>query len=78
MPIYEYTHSESLGENCAQTFERVHGINERLEVCPVCSNPVHKLVSSFSHRSSVLATSNVKEKGFRRFRRKDKGVYEED
>ncbi len=78
MPIYEYTHSESVGESCSQTFEQVHGINERLELCPVCNNPVNKVVSHFSHRSSVLATSNVKEKGFRRFRRKDKGVYEED
>lgn len=78
MPIYDYTHSDRIGESCTQAFEQVHGITERLDVCPVCGHPVHKVASRFSHRSSVLATSNVKEKGFRRFRRKDKGVYEED
>ncbi len=78
MPIYEYAHSDVVGDGCLPTFEEVHGINERMEFCPLCCHPVHKVVSQFSYRANVLSTSNIKEKGFRRLRRKDKGVYEED
>lgn len=78
MPIYEYTHSKAIGDGCQRTFEEVHGLSERLELCPICHNPVHKVVSQFSYRANVLSASNIKEKGFRRLRRKDKGVYEED
>jgi predicted nucleic acid-binding Zn ribbon protein len=78
MPVYDYQHLESPGADCRPVFEHSHGINERLACCPICGVPVKKVVSRFSHHVDPLVTSNIKEKGFRRFRRRDKGVYEED
>jgi predicted nucleic acid-binding Zn ribbon protein len=78
MPVYEYEHIDEPAEGCTKTFELTHSIHIQMSHCPDCGLPITKIVSRFSHRKNVLSTSNIKEKGFRRLRRKDKGVYEED
>ena len=78
MPIYDYEHIDETGPDCTPQFELAHSISEKLESCPRCGKPIRKLVSRFSHHKNVLGTANIKEKGFTRLRRKDKGVYEAD
>ncbi len=78
MPIYDYEHLDKIGEGCDAQFELAHSMSEAVENCPACGNPIRKIVSRFSHHKNVLSTSNIKEKGFTRLRRKDKGVYEAD
>jgi predicted nucleic acid-binding Zn ribbon protein len=78
MPIYDYEHVDAPGPGCEACFEHVHGMNERLEQCPRCGGAVRKVVSRFAKGRDVLGSANIREKGFRRFRRKEKGVYEED
>ena len=78
MPVYEYEHLGIPPEGCPKIIELTHSIHTRLAHCPDCGHPITKIVSRFAYRKDVLSTSNIKEKGFRRLRRKDKGVYEED
>ena len=49
-----------------------------LETCPVCSKPVEKIFSAVAGKVNKLATSNIKNQGFTRWVRRDKGVYEKD
>jgi len=78
LPVYDYEHSDRKGPECDERFELAHSINEKITVCPICGHPVRKIVSRFSHHRNILATSRLKEHGFKRMRRRDKGVYEED
>lgn len=78
MPVYDYEHTTEPGAACKLRVELTHSIHEQLAHCPVCGQPIRKIVSRFTHRKNILSSSNIKEKGFRRFRRRDKGVYEED
>lgn len=78
MPVYDYEHSDETGPDCKTQFELAHPMSQTVEDCPKCGHPVRKIVSRFSHHKNVLSTSNIKEKGFTRLRRKDKGVYEAD
>ncbi len=48
MPIYEYqaTNSDPACENCRRPFELLQKVNdEPLSNCPVCGNPVIKIIS---------------------------------
>ena len=78
MPLYDYEHIDPPPPGCTPIFELAHSISESCSKCPRCGRPVKKIVSSFAHSKDVLSNSNIKEKGFRRLRRRDKGVYEED
>ena len=78
MPVYDYRHENEKGPRCEDPFELTHAMSKTIESCPVCGFRVVKCVSSFSHRKNIFAPSNLKEKGFKRLRRRDKGVYEED
>ncbi len=77
MPLYLYSH-ENVSGTCEDPFEVLARPGETLTNCPRCGCPVHKVPASFTATRDVLATSNIKEKGFQRLRRRDKGVYEED
>jgi predicted nucleic acid-binding Zn ribbon protein len=78
MPVYDYEHTSTPGDGCSRFMELTHSIHDRPDRCPRCGQPVRKIVSRFTHRKNILSSTNIKEKGFRRFRRRDKGVYEED
>lgn len=78
MPVYTYQHTETPGAQCSEVFEQAHAISKRLDRCPRCDGPVKKLVSSFSTYRNVLSSSNIKEKGFTKLVRRDKGVYEKE
>lgn len=78
MPIYEYEHIDGPGSGCSDPVEFHHGMNDPVRNCPRCGSELRKIVSRFSKHRNVLSTSNIKEKGFTRLRRRDKGVYEPD
>lgn len=77
MPLYEYRHLCDHSEDCSEEFELFHGINEVVDKCPKCGAAVTKLVSRSTSRVNIMSPSNLKEKGFKRMVRRDKGVYEE-
>jgi hypothetical protein len=64
---------------CAARFERIESVRAAaLDTCPDCGRAVRRVPSRFAHPKDVLSTSHLKEKGFTRLRRRDKGVYEAD
>jgi predicted nucleic acid-binding Zn ribbon protein len=77
MPLYIYTHDSDPG-SCEDPFEILARRSDVLTACPRCGQPVAKMPASFTAAKNVLSTSNIKEKGFQRLRRRDKGVYEKD
>jgi hypothetical protein len=78
MPLYVYEHEQPCGGACPDPVELVHGIADTPQRCPRCGGMIRKIVSRTACRRNVLASSNLREKGFTRLRRRDKGVYERD
>ena len=75
MPIYEYEHIE---ESCelGSIFEVQQSISDpKLELCPKCGRPVKRLISK-TYVSTPATDSELKDKGFTKLVRRDKGVYE--
>ena len=76
VPIYEYRHLTAAAP-CAETFERIESLSAPpLEQCPDCGAPVERVPASFQAHRNVLAHSRLKEHGFTKLTRRDKGVYE--
>lgn len=84
MPIYEYV-SEAPEDKalscrvCARGFELRRPVDRSpLLVCPLCKNPVKKLISRVNSPviTKPLSVSDAKKAGFTILERRDKGVYE--
>ncbi|MCA8915864.1 MAG: zinc ribbon domain-containing protein [Planctomycetes bacterium] len=79
MPIYEYRHTAKPGETCEESFEIFQKMSDdALVKCPVCGKPVEKILSRFSGGVDKMAPSRLKELGFTKLVRRDKGVYEKE
>jgi putative FmdB family regulatory protein len=79
MPIYVYEHLDGTPDDCQEQLEVIQRMSEaHLTVCPVCERPVRRVVARFAPRVSILGAANVRDKGFTRLVRKDKGVYERE
>ena len=81
MPIYEYIaiNPEKGCQTCARGFELMRPISRPpLEKCPLCSNPVKKLIARVNtpKLTKPLSVSAAKSAGFTVLKRRDKGVYE--
>jgi len=84
MPIYEYVSQESEDPEhscriCAKGFELRRPVDrEALLVCPLCKNPVKKVISRINTPSVTkpLSVSDAKKAGFTILQRRDQGVYE--
>ena len=81
MPIYEYIaiNAEKGCQTCARGFELMRPISRPpLEKCPLCSNPVKKLIVRVNtpKLTKPLSVSAAKSAGFTVLKRRDKGVYE--
>ena len=75
MPIYEYEHSEA-GCERGKIFEIEQSVHaERLSCCPLCGQPVRKLVSR-TGISVPKSNSALKDMGFTKLVKRDDGVYE--
>lgn len=84
MPIYEYV-SEAADDPehscrvCAKGFELRRPISrEALVVCPLCKNPVKKVISRINTPTITkpLSVTDAKKAGFTILQRRDQGVYE--
>ena len=77
MPIHEYKHKSERGETCEEVFEVFQKMSDpALKECPVCARPVARMVSRVSGAVDKLAPSRLKELGFQKLVRRDKGTYE--
>lgn len=78
MPVYLYEHIAP-PSTCPVRFERIERMSdEPLTHCPDCGAAIHRVPARFATGRNVLSTGNLKEHGFTRLRRRDKGVYEPD
>jgi putative FmdB family regulatory protein len=84
MPIYEYV-SEAADDPehscrvCARGFELRRPISrEALVACPLCKNPVKKVISRINTPTITkpLSVTDAKKAGFTILQRRDQGVYE--
>ena len=78
MPRYDYEHIDKDNLTCEDPFEVVQSMSEdALTACPVCGEPVRKLISK---PSFIMATNTSPEaaasKGFTTYRKTGKGSYE--
>jgi putative FmdB family regulatory protein len=79
MPIYEYRHTHEIGDTCEETFEIFQKMSdEPLTHCPICDNPVEKILSRVSGGVDKMAPSRLKELGFSKWVKRDKGTYERE
>jgi putative FmdB family regulatory protein len=84
MPIYEYV-SEAPEEPehscriCSKGFELRRPIDRApLVVCPLCKNPVKKVISRVNSPmvAKPLSVTDAKKAGFTILQKRDEGVYE--
>ena len=77
MPFYVYRHTDARGPDCSEEFEATQGIREdAFARCPVCGEAVSRVPQTFISRTDPLAPSKLKNSGFTKLTRRDKGVYE--
>jgi putative FmdB family regulatory protein len=82
MPLYEYitTDSEKGCRICQKGFELRRPVSRPpLEACPLCRNPVKKLVSKSVASPKItkpLSVSDAKKAGFTVLEKRDRGTYE--
>jgi hypothetical protein len=82
MPLYEYitTDPEKGCRICRKGFELRRPLDRpALELCPLCRNPVKKLVSrgvTSPQITKPLSVSDAKKAGFTVLEKRDQGTYE--
>ncbi|THB68173.1 MAG: zinc ribbon domain-containing protein [Desulfovibrio sp.] len=75
MPLYEYEHMETPCD-LGQVFEISQPLaDEPLTACPKCGGPVRKLLSA-PRSFSTHTNAELRDAGFSKLVRRDKGVYE--
>lgn len=75
MPRYDYKHCH---ESCeaGEIIEIVHSIHDDAKTeCPYCGRKIERLISAVNINTPT-SNSELKEKGFAKLVRRDKGVYE--
>lgn len=75
MPVYEYEHEQD-GCGLGKRFEFTQSMSSaKLSECPKCGGTVKRLISLVSV-SMPKGSSDLKNMGFTKLVRRDKGVYE--
>lgn len=75
MPYYDYEHE---GDGCevGKVFRIEQSIkDDAITVCPACGQPVFKVMRPF-YVASPDSNSDLRDKGFIKLEKRDKGVYE--
>ena len=75
MPVYEYEHT---GDGCSRgkCFLLKQCIrDDALAACPCCGKPVERLIRP-AHINTPTGDTDLRDKGFAKLVRRDKGVYE--
>ena len=78
MPIYEYVHENGSCDKGVNKFKKLQSVNDAvLDKCPKCGKSVKRVISvPGKSKANILSASNLADKGFTQFTKKDKGVYE--
>jgi predicted nucleic acid-binding Zn ribbon protein len=77
MPIYIYEHIGKPGKGCEKEIEiRQEFGSEHLEICPICGREIKRIIKSANFSIDRLGHTTLKEKGFTKLVRRDKGTYE--
>ncbi len=84
MPLYEYISkapedSDSCCRVCSKGFELRRPVDRAaLEVCPLCKNPVKKLISKVNSPkvTKPFSVTDAKKAGFTVLEKRDEGVFE--
>ena len=77
MPIYIYEHAGKPGKDCEKEIEIYQKFgSEHLEKCPECGHKVTRIIKSANFHVDTLGPAALKEKGFTKLVRRDKGKYE--
>jgi putative FmdB family regulatory protein len=77
MPVYVYEHTGTPGKGCKKEFE-VHQEfgSEHLVKCPKCKRKVRRIITTANFTVDRFSHTELKDKGFSKFVRRDKGTYE--
>ena len=76
MPVYEYEHNEEVKCSKGRAFEVYQAFSDTaLKVCPECGELVHRLIGRV-FVSTPITDTQLKNMGFAKLVRRDKGVYE--
>ena len=85
MPVYVYKHSgRKKCTICGEGFEVRQSMSEEpLAKCPECGAPVKRIITGVNIRTgpstkSVLSNKSLKQHGFHKLVREEKGVYRKD
>ena len=77
MPIYQYKAKKDGCDYCNVGFEKMQPIHAKpLAKCPRCGKAVKKVPSLCHGYTPMLSDGNLRDKGFTKLVKKDKGVYE--
>jgi len=77
MPIYQYKAVKDGCEYCRDGFEQLQSMKARpLVKCPQCGGAVKKCPCLCSGFTPTLSDGNLRDKGFTKLVKKDRGVYE--
>lgn len=77
MPIYLYKTAGKGCSHCRDGFETIQSMKASpLKKCPQCGKPVKKIPAPCSGYASMMSNSNLRDKGFTKLVRRDKGAYE--
>lgn len=77
MPIYVYEHVKNPGKGCKKEFE-VHQEfhSDHLVKCPECGREVKRIIKTANFTIDHFGHLALKDKGFSKLVRRDKGTYE--
>lgn len=81
MPIYHYKAKENDSgcDYCRGGFDAMQSMTEKpLTHCPRCHGPIHKVPARCGGGTPMMSSGNLKDKGFTKLVKRDKGVYERD
>jgi putative FmdB family regulatory protein len=77
MPIYQYKTTNKGCDYCRDGFEQMQAMSAKaLAKCPRCGGKIKKVPSLCSGHTPLLSDSNLRDKGFTKLVKKDKGTYE--
>ena len=77
MPVYIYEHVNEPGDGCEAEIEIYQEFgSEHLEKCPKCKRKIRRIIKSANFSVDHFGSGELKEKGFTKLVRRDKGVYE--
>ena len=77
--MYEYEHIDDPPAGCERVFEFMQSMRDApLRTCATCGHPVHRIISRANGFVPKLSAGRLRDLGFTRLVRRDRGVYEKE